>query len=318
LPGPRPPRHGGKKFALGVRIRYTRRMRSWFRWAARFAAGVVVVLSAAGCRLASEPTPLRLAVMSYNIRVGIGGGERHNDPSRVNLEPVARLIEAHHPDLVGLQEVDRFRKRTGGMDQAAWLGARLKMRVAYEPAFSVAGEGGRPEYYGVALLSRHAMGPSSALKLFKPDYRASHPEYPDYYSEQRVLLYAPVQVGGKTLHVFVTHLGLTADQRAKQIAQIAEFTARYTGPKILMGDFNAEPHEPAFAALRRDFQDALAAAGVRAEARRSFPAGLNPRTAIDYIFVSREFRVRNARVIRDATLASDHNPVMAELELLRR
>jgi len=283
-------------------------------WAACAAAGV----AALGCRSVSETAPLRLTVMSYNIRVGIGGGDWHNDPSRIHLEPVARLIEAHQPDLVGLQEVDQFRKRTGGMDQPAWLSTRLKLRAAFQPAISLPGEHGRTEHYGVALLSRHPIGPSIGFKLFKPDYRASHPEYPDYYSEQRVLLYAPVEIRGRTVHVFVTHLGLTADQRARQIAQIADVTARYSGPKLLMGDFNAEPDEPAMARLGREFQDALAAAGVTADARRSYPAGLSPRQAIDYLFVSREFRVRRAGVIRDATLASDHNPVMAELELTAR
>lgn len=253
--------------------------------------------------------------MSYNIRVGIGGGEWHNDPSRVNLEPVARLIESHAPDLVGLQEVDQFRRRTGGMDQPAWLARRLKLNVSFQPAFSVAGQDGRPEHYGLALLSRHWLGPSTATPLFKPDYRHTHPEYPDYYSEQRILLHAPVRIGRRTVHIFVTHLGLTADQRARQIEQILEITARHPGPKILMGDFNAEPDEPAMAALREQFQDALSAVGVEGEARRSYPAGLNPRKAIDYIFVSREFRVRRAQVIRDASLASDHNPVVAELEL---
>lgn len=279
------------------------------------AAWAAVALSATGCRCAQETAPLRLTVMSYNIRVGIGGGEWHNEPARINLEPIAQLIETHRPDLVGLQEVDQFRKRTGGMDQPAWLSTRLKMHVAFQPAFSVVGENGRLEHYGVALLSRHPMGSSTAFKLFRPDYRATHPGYPDYYGEQRVLLYAPVEVAGRTVHVFVTHLGLTADQRAKQIEQIAEITARYQGPKILVGDFNAEPDEPAMGLLSRHFQDALSAVGASADARRSFPAGLNPRKAIDYIFVSAEFRVRNARVIRDATLASDHNPVIAEIEL---
>jgi hypothetical protein len=37
-------------------------------------------VAALGCRSVSATTPLRLTVMSYNIRVGIGGGDRHNDP----------------------------------------------------------------------------------------------------------------------------------------------------------------------------------------------------------------------------------------------
>jgi endonuclease/exonuclease/phosphatase family metal-dependent hydrolase len=159
------------------------------------------------------------------------------------------------------------------------------------------------------------MLPPERVPLYKPDYRQSHPQYPDYFSEQRVLLVAPVKVGNRQIHVLVTHLGLTVDQRERQVREIAEVAARIPGPKILLGDFNAEPDEPAMRDLQASFQDALTVVRATSEERKSYPGGLRPTGAIDYIFVSPEFRVLNARVIRDATLASDHNPVVAELKL---
>jgi endonuclease/exonuclease/phosphatase family metal-dependent hydrolase len=276
---------------------------------------LALVLIATGCHTPEAERPVKLKVMSYNIRIGAGGGAWSGDPSRINLEPVARVIAAHAPDIVGLQELDQFRKRSGGMDQPAWMADRLKMNVAFAPAFSVPSATGPDEHYGVGLLTWHRLLAHLRFPLFKPDYRQSHPEYPDYYSEQRVLLYTPVLLANRQVHVFVTHLGLTADQREQQLKQIAEITARYPGPKILLGDFNAEPDEPAMALLRQNFQDALEVAGTSQEERKSYPGGLQPARAIDYIFVSREFRVLNAHVIRDESLASDHNPVLAELEL---
>jgi endonuclease/exonuclease/phosphatase family metal-dependent hydrolase len=84
-----------------------------------------------------------------------------------------------------------------------------------------------------------------------------------------------------------------------------------------MGDFNAEPVEPALALLRKQFQDALELAGATPEMRKSFPCGRQPKVAIDYIFASKEFKVVSARVVRDTSLASDHNPVIVALELPR-
>ena len=263
---------------------------------------------------AQEP-PLRLKVMTYNIRIGAGGGEWPTDPRRINLEPVARVIEQQAPDLVGVQEVDQFRSRSAGMDQPKWLSERLGMQVAFVPAYTVPVAGAHDERYGVALLARQPIPAPDRLPLYKPDYRKSHPQYPGYYSEQRVLLIAPVRVGAWQIHLFVTHLGLTSDQRQRQVKDIVDAAARIPGPKILMGDFNAEPTEPAMTQLRASFQDALAAVGATAEERKSFPAGLHPKGAIDYIFVSTDFRILKAQVLRDATVASDHNPVLAELEL---
>lgn len=276
--------------------------------------GMMTVL-ASGCACPGKSRPVNLKVMTYNIRIGAGGGPWPGDPSQMNLEPPAGVIEAHCPDIAGLQEVDQHRQRSGLMNQPAMLADRLKMNVAFAEAYTVRTSSPHDEKYGVACLSRFPIGPHTRFPLFKPDYSKSHPEYPDYFSEQRVLLHVPVQVGKRQVHVFVTHLGLTPDQREQQVRQIAEITSRYTGPKLLMGDFNAQPDEPVMKLLQTSFGDVLTVTGATAEERKSYPGGLQPETAIDYIFVSPEFRVRSARVMRDATLASDHNPVIAELEL---
>lgn len=279
---------------------------------------LAVGLLLSACSSPQRDQPVRLKVMSYNVRIGVGGGEWHTDPKRISLEPVARVIAEHAPDIVGLQEVDQFRKRSGGMNQPAWLAERLNMNIAFVPAYTVPTGGPEDEHYGVAVLARQPVLPAQRVPLYKPDYRQSHPQYPDYFSEQRVVLVSPVKIGSRQIHVLVTHLGLTADQREQQIREIAATAARIPGPKILLGDFNAEPDEPAMRELQASFQDALTAVQATPEERKSYPGGLQPKNAIDYIFVSPEFRVISASVIRDATLASDHNPVVAELELLTR
>lgn len=275
-----------------------------------------LVFGLAGC--SSQPAPeksISLKLMSYNIRVGKGGGPWNDDSSKADLEPVAKVIESHQPDIVGLQEVDRNRKRTGKKDQPGELSSRLGMHSAFQPSFSISVPGGDDEEYGNALLSRFPINSSERFLLFKPDYSKTNPKYPNYYSEQRSVLYSTVSVEGTTVHVFATHLGLTADQREQQVDQILEMMAKHEGPKVLFGDFNAEPSETAMQRLASKYTDVFKAVGASDEDRKSFPAGLNPKGAIDYIFVSSEFEVLSAEVIRDASLASDHNPVIATVRL---
>ena len=278
-------------------------------------AGLLFVSSCTGLREDVSQKPVHLRVMTYNIRIGKGGGTWNDDPAKVDLDPIAKMIAKHNPDIVGLQEVDRFRKRTSLMNQPLELSRKLQMNVEFQPAYTVTAASGTNEGYGIAVASKFPLSSSQHLALFKPDYSKSNPTYPNYYSEQRALLHSEARINGRTVHVFVTHLGLTADQREKQIGQIAEFISQFSGPKILVGDFNVEPEEPSLQLLSAQLRDALTLAGVPREHRRSYPAGTAPTEAIDYIFVSPEFRVLKAVVIRDETLASDHNPVIADLEL---
>lgn len=264
-----------------------------------------------------DPRPVRLNLMTYNIRIGVGGANWDGSAAKINLSPIAKIISAHKVDFAGLQEVDCFRQRSGGINQPKWFSDRLDMKVAFEPAYSIPTKTGLNEEYGLTLLSPHWIHSFSRYTLFKPDYRKSHPNYPDYYSEQRILLHALVSVRSQRIHLFITHLGLTPDQREEQVRQIVDIMSRFEGPKILLGDFNAEPTSPEMAPLYQEYSDALAVAGVKNNERKSFPSGDQSKTALDYIFVSEEFNVRSAKVIRDTSLASDHNPVFAEVELPR-
>ena len=187
---------------------------------------------------------IRLKVMTYNIKVGAGGDKTKTRPA--DLEPVAKVIEAEKPDLVGLQEVDRLRKRSGGVDQPAWLAKRLGMQVVYEVAIRWDPNPPGRDEYGIAVLSRFPIRSSERHPLFKPGLRAGQPPG---LAEQRILQSATVVAEGIPIRFLNTHLGLTADQRREQVRQIAEAAAGGTGPLILTGDFNARPEEPAMKPL---------------------------------------------------------------------
>src|SRR4051812_44008771 len=84
-----------------------------------------------------------LRVMTYNIQHGAGTDQK------VNLPRLAEVINREHPDLVGLQEVDRGVERTQHVDEIAELARMTKMEYAF--AYNLHYQGGQ---YGVAILSR--------------------------------------------------------------------------------------------------------------------------------------------------------------------
>lgn len=246
-----------------------------------------------------------LTVMTYNIRVGVGPG-RAISPELVgeNLDRIAEVIRASGADVVLLQEVDQGVVRSGGIDETRHLSDALRMNVCFAPALEFGGG-----HYGIALLTTWEIVESGAVPLFRPDYSESHPEYPEHFSEQRVALIARLASGERTITAIDTHLGLTADQRDRQLAEIAELVQPHllAGPVIVGGDLNCEPASPELAHL-----SALRPVAEASEGLLTFPAD-DPVRAIDHVYVSPGVRVISSEVL--VTDLSDHRPLVTRIAL---
>lgn len=237
--------------------------------------------------------------MTYNIRSAL------NHPER--LAALAEVIERVDPDVLALQEVDRDTVRSDHTDQTAWLAAQLGLpHHEFIPATPWEGGG----EYGIALLSRFKLNGSSTRQL----YVETGPDVPHSATEPRALAAARINVGGREVHVFNTHLGLTGKQRSKQLQEIAAVIASVPAgtPTVLLGDLNASPEDPELAPVQALLADALQ--DVPIAERGTCPQGvpLAEAAAIDYIlFSAASLRVLDAFVLPDGTGASDHNPVVA-------
>src|SRR5690606_13014743 len=110
-----------------------------------------------------------------------------------------------------------------------------------------------------------------------------------------------------------THIDFRPDdvERLSNVAEIREHLSRADAPVILVGDFNDHPASRVYAAMAESFTDAWSAGGDGDGS--TFPGRGNARR-IDYIWISRgaPIEVRSVRVVRSD--ASDHWPVIAELE----
>jgi len=230
--------------------------------------------------------------MTYNIHVGVGMDKK------LDLQRIADVINNEHPDLVGLQEVDRGVKRTEGRDEIAELAKMTNMRYAF--AHNLDYQGGQ---YGVAILSRFPIG---AIDHRKYENRRE--------AERRGMIRVEVDVGGKTINFVTTHLDYQyGDGRLFEAEQMLKFLQDIKGPMIVVGDFNDEPAGTAYKLMLTGFEDAW----LRSRAKTgglSFPAD-KPVKRIDYVFTRQSDRIKAKKAWVVNTLASDHVPVVAELEI---
>jgi endonuclease/exonuclease/phosphatase family metal-dependent hydrolase len=227
-----------------------------------------------------------LRVMTYNIRHGLGAD------GRIDLGRISEVIASYAPDVLGIQEVDVNKRRSGLVDQPGELARRLGMTETFQPC--VVSDG---EHYGIATLSRIPIRETRHLTL---PARSTL-----WRSEPRCALVTrfawPDE--SKTLDVVNTHLSTVFRERTAQTEALA---CELGGPTVVViGDFNCTPLSPAYKRLCH-----LRSATWFA---RTWPASL-PLLPLDHILI------RGLEVVRAGTwtakparVASDHLPVFAEL-----
>lgn len=256
----------------------------------------------AGAAGQGHPVPLRVA--TYNIHAGSGMD------NVFDLDRQAAELRALDADVIGLQEVDvHWGTRSEWRDVAGELAERLDMQVSFAPIYSLAPEtpGASRREFGVAVLSKYRIVSAENHEITRLSTQVPNPVPEPAPGFGEVV----VRVKGMPVHVYVTHLDYRGDPsvRIAQVADTRRVMAEDEGPKVLLGDFNAEPGAPELAPLWEDLTDAEPNAPT-------FPA-LDPVKRIDFVAVSKDgVRVRDAVVAE--TLASDHRPVVADLLLLRR
>jgi endonuclease/exonuclease/phosphatase family metal-dependent hydrolase len=234
----------------------------------------------------------KLRVMTYNIHVGVGMDKK------LDLQRVADVINRERPDLVGLQEVDRNVKRTEGKNEIAELAAMTQMEFAFAPNLDY--QGGK---YGVAILSR--------LPIKDTEHRMFENKRE---TERRGMLRVEIEVAGKTVNFVTTHLDYQfADGRLFETEQLLKFLDGVKEPLIVVADLNDVPEGSAYKLMRTLFDDAWITSRAKGDGL-SFPAD-NPVKRIDHIFYRSSDRLRAKKAWIVETLASDHVPVAAEIEI---
>lgn len=260
-----------------------------------------------------QPAGRVLKVMNYNIQIAATAKNPSWSRSKFDLDGIVAMIKQHDPDIVALQEVDRFRHRSNYADQVAYIAEKLGMYWAYSPSyFDVEVSQGRG-MYGNAILSKYPIVSSFAHTLWRRG--DLNPGEAAWVIEKRSLLETKIDVNGRFIYVYSTHLSTTPDQRGKQIRDIVETVGQVRGPKLVMGDFNSLETDPEMQPIYKNLRNAFNVAETAGTWRNTWPNGSKATEAIDFIFVTKEFQVKEINVIVDETGASDHNPIVGTVVL---
>lgn len=216
-----------------------------------------------------------LTVVSLNTHRSYGAN---------GMERIARELARLDPDVVLLQEIDRFFPRTRMVDQSTWFADRLDMEVA----FGANVRRGRSEY-GVATLSRFdIVGARNTLLPNAPG------------GEQRGLLRVTLELGDQRVNVYNTHLqNRMPALRDRQARVVAATLAADPLPLVLGGDLNAGPATPALRSIRGPVVDGFLRAGSGPGATHGGGA------RIDYVLASPHLRPTSSRVYPSSV--SDHH-----------
>lgn len=291
-------------------------------------------------------------VATYNIQYGIGfqgnrldGLERRDFYER--LQRLADILIEIDADIVLLQEVDFYARKSQFIDQASFLAEK-----AGYPYFAEAPHWRRrffpywnrvwgPLNHGLCILSRFPLLENEA-RVFE------HPKEAPFYVRW---LYSPhggqravAQIGTQKVALFNVHLEPWAQKtREKSVEYIKEWMAPVSTPLILGGDFNAIPPEapvktfynledtPWFIDRREwnvendttirsirelGFSEATPPKEYLANEHAAFtyPAD-KPSQKLDYLFAGKGAVITKGWVFTKAGDASDHLPLVAEVKL---
>src|SRR5438477_8857945 len=133
-------------------------------------------------------------------------------------------------------------------------------------------------------------------------------------AERRGFIRAEVLVHDRPLNFVTTHLDYQyEDGRVFEAEQLLAALKDVKGPLIIVGDFNDVPAGGGYKLVRGQFADAW----IESESSDqgfSYPAD-KPAKRIDYILSRRTDLIRTKKAWTVNTLASDHVPVVADLEI---
>ena len=229
-----------------------------------------------------------LRVMSYNIHHGEGMD------GKIDIERIAKVISKENPDLVALQEVDKFCTRSGKRDMAAELSELLGMEHIFGKAMDF--QGGE---YGLAVLSKLPIVEKSLHRLPKGD-------------EPRCALEVKVKIGNYpnlVSFICIHNSWNSEDIRIKQTNKLLELLGELDHPVVLAGDFNAKREDDPMMILKHADWTILS---YQSKKMSVYAA---PDSQIDFFVISDFPHTSVESRVVDETIASDHRPIFAEIIL---
>ena len=243
-----------------------------------------------------------LSVMTWNILFS------HSLNGRDNLPCVGRVLDIIHPHAIGLQETEGLFPYFGGKDIQGYLSRFIDY-----------------DYYPAAELSTGIIGTSLLTELNVNKYRGfvlprdKERRLPRYSMIKLNCVFHKKPIEIITVHAVYKNWTLTTKGRSP-FAYLSEKHMRFlisqagnatNTSTIIMGDFNLNPDEPELDILKNaGFRRAV---NNKQNQTSTLHIG-NKTTIIDHIFY-RGVKLRASRIFTEASVLSDHYPVVAFFDI---
>ena len=248
---------------------------------------------------------MELKIGTYNIcHCGDYTNRKDTDPvwvQTINIQAMADAIKRLDFDVIGLNEVYFKSVNQDGVDQAK----KLAKLAGYEFYASAEGATDGRTTIGNAILSKYPIVNVEIIPI--PTIPESERDEEGWY-EERVLLIADIDIGGKINKVIVSHFGCIKKERDLIVDKISKILDK-EDVLVVMGDFNALPNAPELQPL---YDKMTNAADEKGNKDFTF-ASYNPYMCIDYIFVKKGVQINSCVVHKEK--ASDHYPISAVLKV---
>ncbi len=285
----------------------------------------------------------KLKVLTFNVRGAMG--PTGFGSSEADLKRIVETIKREKPDVVILQELDRFAARSNFRNQldelARMLGA--ESAVAAAPGMLVSG---REQQVAVLTFNGFKVDSARNIVHLAPGeagfgnrvgnvvddavngfrrlvLRQKERKTALKYDPRNTIDTMVVSPAGRLIRVLGAHYSWAQpgrDPQKSQVDQVAANLAAWKGPTLIGADFNVRSSTKLGERERRVFsiaglQDAFTAVGILpGDARRDSTPKLGVED-IDRIYVSNHFRVASTQVLRQESPTSDHYGVVSELIL---
>ncbi len=252
-------------------------------------------------------TTSTLKVLHWNTHYGIGYYD-----GVYNIDRIATWVAGVNPDVVSLNEVEKYVSGHGNEDQPARYAAMLSAKTGQTWYYHFAQRYGNWSANGGGnlILSRFPIGATADLDMIC----------------DRSAGLATITVNGRNINVVSTHLDSKSSScRVSEIADILFWLRTFSSPRIFAGDFNASPGNSILAPIWAEYIDGWVAAdatGAAVDYAGNTRYGATHNYRIDYILSARDssaLAVKSARVYdaRDpnGVRMSDHKPLMVTFEV---
>ena len=240
------------------------------------------------------------------------------------LDELAKFLKGQKPDFITMQEVttgsfNNYPEKD--LDLFSELKKRLAMTGVYHGDLKL--EGQTKSRMGNAVFSRWPIVKRQviALKTFRP---VTLDELDGSQAEvirpqiDRHLLDVTLDLGGRCIHVISVHGAWTAPpidnhENLRQAKIITGHLKSLTDqPFIVGGDLNMPPATKVIAAISKQANNLMLGSGVVGTLNQKVHKIAPRNFLVDYIFCSKNFRLKSLKVPR--VTVSDHLPVVVELE----